>query len=137
MKVKIRKANNCSFENILKEDIKQAVCAGVLLAEEKREETKREMIKNTKLTGWEKVKVGLWWALAVLAFVAGAICLVAANGEWIVRMEKACKCCVIGFLFVFVARLEYAMCKNHDKQFGYNMITLLIALASFVVSIIR
>lgn len=122
---------------LTKEDIQEAVCNGIIHADTKREEIAREKIKNTNLSGWTIAGM-IFFSLAAAFFLVLAISAVAISLDNILAgIINACKFLIISATYVLVVFMEYAMGKNKDKNFAFNMITVLLAFITFVVTIIQ
>ena len=137
VKEEIRNQQNNQPTPLTKEDIQDAVCNGIIHADTKREEIVKDKIKNAKLSGWTIAGM-IFFGLAAAFFFVLAIGAVAASLDNILAgIINACKFLIISATYVLVVFMEYAMGKNKDKNFAFNMITVLLAFITFVVTIIQ
>ena len=116
-------------------DIQEAVCDGILQAEEKRERITKEKIENAKLSGRAIARLIFFGVVAAFFFVL-AIGAVATNTENIGQgIAVAGQFLAIAVAYVMLAITDYALEKNKDKNFGFNVISIMLALGSLLVAI--
>lgn len=128
----IAKANQ-----LTQDDIRNAVCTGILQAEEQRELIAKDRIKNTKLTGWAIVRLIFFSAVAVV-FTILAVCAIAINSGDIARgVAVAGQFSVVALGYVMLAVTDYALEKNKDKNFGFNVLSIMLALGSLIIAIFK
>ena len=133
MKVKVRiKETN---KQLTQSMIQEAVCAGILQAEEQREEIAKEKIRSTKLSAWTIVKI-IFYGIVAVFFGLLAIGVVVTNSKDIAKgFTSASPFFAVTLTYVIVAITEYALTKNKDKTFGFNVISIMLALGSLIVAI--
>ena len=122
--------------SLTKEDIQEAVCAGIMQAEVKKEESDRERIKNTKPSRFTIVMIVVYSIIAAIAFLLAAV-IATIDIDVSSKIGSCGRLVIIGISYIFVAILQYAVGKNKDKNFTYNMISILFAFISLVFSIIQ
>ena len=111
------------------------MCTGVLQAEEQREQIAKEKIKNTKLSGWAITRL-IFFSIVALFFVILAISAVASNVTDIgTGITAAGHFLAVSAAYVLLAVTDYALQKNKDKNFGFNLISIMLALGSLLVAI--
>ena len=116
-------------------DIRNAVCDGILQAEERREQIAKEKIKNTKLSGWAIARL-IFFSIVAVFFVILAICAVVSNVADIAKgITAAGHFSAVAAAYVMLAITDYALEKNKDKNFGFNLISIMLALGSLLVAI--
>lgn len=126
----IVKANKLS-----KDEIRNAVCDGILQAEERREQIAKEKIKNTKLSGWAIARL-IFFGIVAAFFVILAIIAVTSNIDDIgTGITAAGHFSAVAAAYVMLAITDYALEKNKDKNFGFNVISIMLALSSLLVAI--
>ena len=122
--------------SLTKDDIKEAVCNGIIQADKKREEVLEEKIKNTKVSKWTIARM-VFHGLIALFFVILAVATVVINHDnFLESVVNASKFMGIASIYMFIAFVNYAVDKNKDKNFLFNAITILLAITTLIVSII-
>lgn len=123
---------------LTKEDIQEAVCGGIILADEKKIEMEKERIKNTKVSLGTKLLIVFHIACAVIF----AVCLLltacfAVDMTWMNRLSVCMKYGLIATLCYFIAYAEYAVGKNSDPNFAYNILTVLLSILTLALTILQ
>lgn len=140
MKVKVHKVKiirNRPPALLTKEDVQNAVINGILQAEEQRELIEKERIKNTKLTGWAIARL-IFFSVVAAVFTILAVCAIAINSGDVARdISVAGQFSVVALGYVMLAVTDYALEKNKDKNFGFNVLSIMLALGSLIIAIFK
>lgn len=136
VKEEMKEQQNSQSASLTKEDIQEAVCAGIMQAEVKKEESERERIKNTKLSRFTIVMIVVYSIIAALVFLLAAV-IATIDIDVSSKISSCGKLAIIGMSYIFVAIMQYAVGKNKDKNFTYNMISILFAFISVVFVVVQ
>ena len=140
MKVKVHKVKiirNRPRALLTKEDVQNAVINGILQAEEQRELIEKERIRNTKLTGWAIARL-IFFSVVAAVFTILAVCAIAINSGDVARdISVAGQFSVVALGYVMLAVTDYALEKNKDKNFGFNVLSIMLALGSLIIAIFK
>lgn len=132
-----------SFETTKAEDdsndydkLEQIISNAILKAEGIKEENEREAIKNTKLSKLTIVSIIVLCAVAGLLLLLAVSTIFFYDGVLIDRVKQGFKTALLSLTCGFMAFINYAVNKNKNKSFAFNMLSLLFAFISFVFSLI-
>lgn len=119
------------------EDIQNAVAKGILQAEEQQELNTKEKIKNTKLTVGTILRL-IFFGVVAAFFVTLAIMAFTVYSEDIGKaIAVAGQMSAVAAAYVMLAFADYVTAKNKDKTFGFNVITVVVAVMSLLVAFFK
>lgn len=137
VKAEIKEQQNNQPTQLTKEDIQEAVCNGILQAGEKKDEIARKKIRGTKLSVWSIISIIFFGMVATFFAVLSLVMFFNEELEVMERITDGAKLALIALTYVFVIIAEYAVGKNKNQAFGFNMITVLLTMITLVVTIIQ
>ena len=137
MKVRVRVRTKCRQRKRIQKDIQEAVCNGILQADTKREQMAKEKIKKTKLSGWEIARLIICVVVAAIYTVLAIMACIVYSKDVGKVMAVAGQMIAVAAAYVMLAFADYATAKNKDKTFGFNVITLVVAIMSLLVAFFK
>ena len=124
-------AISCNEEkNNVEESLKNVIAQGIIEAEKLKAEAEKERIKNTKLSAFSIC------AMVFFSLVAAFFALLSIAAFFNSSIINGCKMAFVSITYVFIVFLEYAVGKNKDKNFTFNVISILLAFIPIVFSVI-
>ena len=137
MKVKVRATRKSRSVQLTNEDIRKAICDGILQAEEQREASAKEKIKNTKLSLWTILRLIFFGVVAAFFLLIAIIAFVTYLEDISKAIAVAGQMSAVAAAYVMLVFADYALSKNKDKTFGFNLITVVIAVMSLLVAFFK
>lgn len=110
--------------------LKNIIAHGIVEAEKLKAEAEKERIKNTKLSVFSIC------AIVFFSLVAVFFALLSIAAFFNSDILNGCKMAFISITYVFIGFLEYAVGKNKDKNFTFNIISILLAFIPIVFTVI-
>lgn len=140
MKVKVQKVitrRSRQSVQLSAEVIQNAVAKGILQAEEQREASAKEKIKNTKLSHWTILRLIFFGVVAAFFLLIAIIAFVTYLEDISKAIAVAGQMSAVAAAYVMLVFADYALSKNKDKTFGFNLITVVIAVMSLLVAFFK
>ncbi len=128
---KTKGEDDASFEKL-----EQTIVSAILNAEKIKIEQEKEKIRNTKISKFTKATISVLCVLALFFVVVSFYTFLNYEGVLTDRIIKSSKIFFIATLYIFMAFVSYALGKNKDKNFTFNLLSILLAFIPVVFTIV-
>lgn len=117
-------------------NLQNIIADAIIQADEKKEEIKKEKIKNAKLSKLSIAFMAFWGIVAIFFILLAIGSFTNPNWEYTVRIVNGFKLLAVAITYGLFICIEYAVNKNKEQNFAFNLISLFISIITLLFTII-
>ena len=117
------------------EKLANAIVKAQSKAEEQKLQNEKNRIKNTKLSKFSILKIAILSIFALICLVFGLVNLTITAIDLQTRLINSFRFLYFSIAYAFLAFVQYAISKNRNQNFVFNMLSVVLAFATFILAI--